>query len=193
MKNNQAIAPKNIQPLRTFLAIELDPITRDILEQVIMFLRNHYRLEKMTWVKPINLHVTVRFIGDTSTAQIPSLIARVREALANLPAFSLVLSGVAFFPSHHPHVIAINFTLSQELAQLLLATEQAVVACGFMPETRSFQPHLTLARFSHPLKSIPEIPIKLPQTLAVNKIILFKSDLTPNGSLYTPLEYFAFG
>jgi 2'-5' RNA ligase len=176
--------------LRTFFAIELDQATRDACDQIILFLRKYYPVEKIKWIKTANLHITLRFIGATSHLQIPVLIDHVRKALTNVSAFQLDLGEIAFFPLHRPHVIVIHFNLSQKLVELLSAVEQAVVACGFAPETRPFQPHLTLARLLHRPHPLPEIPVKLPQTLVVNKVVLFQSQLTPDGSVYTPLECF---
>jgi 2'-5' RNA ligase len=183
----------NTLSLRIFFAIEIDSGSAAVLEQVIKILRNHYPAEKITWTKTVNLHITLLFIGPTAAEKIPKLVAKVRKKTATLSAFTLSLEGIDFFPAPHMHAIVVKVMLPHELQLLVTALETVAITCGYQPEQRPFQPHITLGRFSHHPPLLPEIALKLPSTLIVNSIVLFKSESSANGIIYTSLENFPLG
>lgn len=101
-----------------------------------------------SWVEPVNMHLTLRFIGevDTETAEdIAAMLAHVEA-----PAFSLELSGVGTFgEGSKARALWAGVKPSAELAHLQQKVESAVVRAGLPPETRKFSPHVTLARLKH--------------------------------------------
>lgn len=178
------------RPLRTFLAIELDEPTRQAVEELVAYLQRHYGAAKIKWTPSANLHITTRFIGTTAPQQLPVLCTKLREALTASAAFNLALGEVIFFPVRRPHVLALDVPVSAELQQLAQVLEHAVGACGFTPEERPFQPHLTLARFAKRLPPLPKITTSVPSELPVQRIVLFNSENTTHGSRYIPLAHF---
>ncbi|MDD3582329.1 MAG: RNA 2',3'-cyclic phosphodiesterase, partial [Desulfobacca sp.] len=85
------------------------------------------------------------------------------------------------------------------LSQLYQGLEQAFATLGYLPENRRFNPHLTLGRVRSPrhrekLSQMfdtlisPAFPV-----FRVSNLILFRSTLTPQGAIYTPLQILALG
>ena len=123
------------------------------------------------WVPPEQLHLTLRFIGETDGAMCRS----ISTALAKIhsPAFSLQLRGIGFFPPRKaPHTLWAGVEKSDDLLQLHRKIESALTAIGLEPEQRKFAPHVTLARLrgtpadkiggflvQHSLLSLPPFPV----------------------------------
>lgn len=97
------------------------------------------------WLPPDQLHLTLRFIGETEDAA----IATIRSGLAVItsPAFPLSLQGVGCFPSpRRPRVLWVGLNGGEPLTRLQHEVETAVGNAGIPPEERPFSPHITLAR-----------------------------------------------
>lgn len=123
---------------RLFTGLE---IPRDIAERLMM-LRGDVPTAR--WIDPANYHITLRFLGDVSNAVADEFAARL-EPLTPKP-FDIELEGVGFFGSRFPHTLWVGAKAGDALAELARAHERAAVAVGLAPETRTFSPHVTLAR-----------------------------------------------
>lgn len=100
------------------------------------------------WVAPENLHITLRFIGETDgglAAEIDAALAEIRA-----PGFTVSLDGVGQF-GHGRHLRAVwaGVTPVEPVAFLAAKVEAALVQAGVEPEGRKFTPHVTLARLKH--------------------------------------------
>lgn len=186
MKKNQ----ENL--LRTFLAFDIDAPLRKNLAEIIETLKNQSRADKVKWVPPENLHVTLRFLGAVAAEKVVELAKIISEEIKEVESFGLELGKIIHFPPlGKPHVIALSFPLTTELAKLFQAIERSVTRCGFTPEDQPFLPHLTLGRlhFSHEL-DLSQISIPLSKKLLVKEIILYRSDPGKTGSVYTAVKTF---
>jgi len=183
------------EAIRAFIAIDLDDPSRRAAAEVARALREGPGGDRVRWVRPENLHVTLRFLGDIEAARVPSLARALREALAGLCRFQMQLGRVGVFPSaRRPRVVVVDVAPQEPLEQLAEAVERAVVESGLEPERRRFRPHLTLGRASG--RSLP--PVTAPVTacgesLLVDEIVLFRSELKRSGAIHTPLERIALG
>ena len=181
--------------IRAFIAIELDDAVRRAAAEVARALREGPGGDRVRWVRPENLHVTLRFLGDVESARVSSLARNLREALAGLRSFQMQLGRVGAFPSaRRPRVVVVDVAPPGPLEQLAEAVERAVVKDGLEPEKRRFRPHLTLGRASG--RALP--PVTAPVTaggesLLVDEIVLFRSELKRSGAIHTPLERIALG
>jgi 2'-5' RNA ligase len=179
--------------IRAFIAIELDDAVRRAAAKVARALREGPGGDRVRWVRPENLHVTLRFLGDVESARVPSIARNLREAVAGLDSFPMHLGPVGAFPSaRRPRVVVIDVAPREPLEQLAEAVERAVVKEGLEPEKRRFRPHLTLGRASG--RAFP--PVTAPVTavgesLVVDEIVLFRSELRRSGAIHTPLECIA--
>ncbi len=179
--------------VRAFFAIELDADLRRAAAEVARTLRAASGGRDVRWVRPENLHVTLRFLGDTPRDALPGLAAEVGRAVGPLAPVPLELGPVVAFPSaRRPRVVALELRPAEPLVRLAEAVERGVVAAGFEPEPRPFRPHLTLGRVrgrSAPLDA--EVP---PHAASeVREVALLRSELRASGARYTPLERLALG
>jgi 2'-5' RNA ligase len=175
--------------LRAFFAIELGEPARRAAAAVARRLREAPGGDGVRWVRPEALHVTLRFLGDVAAAQTAPLARRAAGELAALAPFALHLGPAALFPTpRRPRVVALGLEPEAPLAALAAALERAVVAEGFAPEPRAFRAHLTLGRVRDrrfPAVAAVAVPA---EAIAVEEAVLFRSELRPKGSRYTPLE-----
>ena len=95
-----------------------------------------------------DLHVTLRFFGDVTRSVAHDLIDSL--AAIDVPMFAIRLNGLGTFGSKEPHAIWISVEANPALIQLQAATERAARAAGLAPETRTFRPHVTIARLRRP-------------------------------------------
>ena len=181
--------------IRAFIAIELDDGVRRAAAAAARALREGPGGDRVRWVRAENLHVTLRFLGDIESARVSPLARDLREAVADLRGFQMQLGRVGVFPSaRRPRVVVIDVAPREPLEQLAEAVERAVVENGLAPEKRRFRPHLTLGRASG--RTLP--PVTAPVTaggesLLVDEIVLFRSELERSGAIHTPLERIALG
>ena len=97
------------------------------------------------WVRPENLHLSLRFIGEVPGGD----EADIDEALATIeaPGFPLALSELGFFDRRRRvHAVWAGIGMSEPMVRLRAKVEQALVRLGHEPEHRKFKPHVTIAR-----------------------------------------------
>ena len=176
--------------LRVFFAIELDGPARRAVADVSSVLRARPGGDAVRWVRPENLHVTLRFLGDIDPARVASLAAHVRAQTAALAPFALRLGALASFPpGRRPRVVVLELAPGEPLAALAEAVERGVVAAGCAPEPRAFRGHLTLGRVREGRTPPALVALAVPPAIFdVTESVLFASELHPSGSRYTPLE-----
>lgn len=182
--------------MRLFVALEIPATVRENLANFIKQLRP--LAPKLRWVRPENLHVTLKFIGELPAEK----LAAIRTALASIrsaQAVTIDFRGLGFFPNEkHPRVFWAGMEASPNLKTLASDVEHVAEKLGIPRERRPFSPHLTLARFEPP--RLPEklrAPIQENATrefgsLAAKEFRLIESQLKPSGAEYTTLESFPF-
>jgi 2'-5' RNA ligase len=99
------------------------------------------------WVKPANLHLTLRFLGDQAqSSRLATLSQCLLEVAARYEPFSVTACGIGGFPEiSRPRVIWVGFE-GRALLQLAQEAEQCALSAGFAPCGRPFAPHLTVGR-----------------------------------------------
>jgi len=147
------------------------------------------------WVDARNLHVTVKFLGDTRAGEVGRISGVAAGRLNGMKSFSLGIGGLGFFPGPAcPRVFWAGIKgETDRLKELVREMEAGMAECGFPPERRKFSPHLTLAR----LKSSGNtgalagaVESGLPQAadlgmFKVTAVDLMQSDLIPRGPVYS--------
>jgi len=176
--------------LRLFFAIELKPEFREALAQLINTLRKESWGHRVRWVRPENLHITLRFLGSSQSDQLDELIKKIEQAVKNIKSFALQIENVRLFPSPTaPRVIAANICPTSELFELAYALEEVAVASGFAPETKPYLPHLTLGRIVN--RFVPSLKENITlgmKAMAAEEIVLFNSEKQSFNHVYTPLQ-----
>jgi 2'-5' RNA ligase len=184
--------------IRAFIAIELPKVTRDALADLQARLNPHVPGGSVRWVKPDNIHVTLKFLGQVPTAQIDSITAALRHALAGVHIFPFEVMHAGCFPDlRRPRVVWVGVDEpTGSLHNLQRAVESAIAPLGYPTEPRAFQPHLTLGRAARDLKpgdlhklgeAIGAAKVGLLGHVHAGEVVLFESDLTSGGPLYAVL------
>ncbi len=171
---------------RLFIAVNLPQSVKDQIQQ----LRHDDDLAVGRWVKPHQLHLTLRFLGETSAERQQEVESALAEV--NVPSFEMVLGGLGQFPvKGRPNVLWVGVDNTPELRALHQGVTQALQKIDYPPEERRFHPHVTLARFK--VKPRWGIMTKYLQAHAnfhtppftVTQFVLYASELNLQGSIYT--------
>ncbi len=181
---------------RVFLAI---PVGRD--PGVMRFYEDiHDRLgrEKIKWVRPENLHLTLHFFGDLEAAAITRADRLFREYLPLQDIFELSFRGVGVFPGmQRPRVLWLGTEPSPHLDRLAEVTEEVLVEGDFDLPDKPFSPHLTIGRikwigdrrnFSGVIEENRDRTIS---RLRVEEILFLESILRPKGPEYRVLHRYS--
>jgi 2'-5' RNA ligase len=177
--------------VRAFVALPLDAAALGRVVETIAALGA--RTAGVRWVRPEGLHLTLRFLGPSSPEALARMEPALRAAAAACPATVARLSGLGVFPERgSPRVLWLGVALDSGVLVLQQACERAAIGAGFAPEGRAFRPHLTLGRWRD-RASRPSLPdVDLGET-ALDRLVLFRSELRPAGAVYTPLGVFPLG
>jgi RNA 2',3'-cyclic 3'-phosphodiesterase len=99
------------------------------------------------WVRPANLHLTLRFLGDSvHNNLLVALDGSLNEIALRTSPFILGACGIGGFPDlDRPRVIWVGL-IGEELIRLAREVEDAAVRAGFTAEGRPYSPHLTIGR-----------------------------------------------
>ena len=171
----------------------------------------------MGWVKPENLHLTLRFLGEVEEARLPELSKAIASSLQGTSPFPLALGGLGAFPDlRFPRVIWIGVKRgAEELSALQARLEEGLQRIGFSPEDRPFSPHLTLGRVRSPkrrdrrlrrhpgvvpsgagcgmealVEGLRTIEVPILGEMILESVDLMRSQLHPTGAIYTIIQRF---
>jgi 2'-5' RNA ligase len=179
--------------IRTFIAIELP---ENIIAHIAKVQDGVKRYGfDASWVRPGNIHLTLKFLGYVHKANIENVTSAMTEAVKSYGPISLLAKGIGVFPGiRRPRVIWIGLKGdTYPLIQLQKSLDHALEAVGFPKEERPFKGHLTLARIKRSIDSqklvdaMKKFGDAESETFVADKLILFKSDLKPAGAVYTKL------
>lgn len=183
-------------PLRTFIACPLPESVTEELAGVQNCLRN-LRMP-LRWVKPGNIHLTLKFLGDLPRGLLPAVERAMAAAAETQAPFTLRGAGLGCFPNpQRVRVVWVGLagdTPSLANLQQTLAEELADLDPDRFPRSkRSFRGHLTLGRVKGrlPLRKILEALKQCggfdSEPFRVERLVMYQSDLRPTGAVYTHL------
>jgi len=180
---------------RVFIAIELPASVRQKLTAHIGRLRESVPEASASWSREGNLHLTLKFLGDTPVSQIETLSQAAKRAATEVSSFELIVKGCGAFPPRgQPRVLWIGIEdPSGQLGQLHRALEDECAHAGFGREQRPFHPHLTIARLRKPHGSRQlavmheEIGFEA-ETVSVSALAVVRSELRSEGSTHTVIS-----
>jgi len=176
---------------RGFIAIDIKPTPRILeLESQIAKTGADVKL-----VDPHNIHITLKFLGDTDEEQIDEIEQIIKESVSNIKPFTITLKGTGVFPNqNYLKVIWIGISGGAALEPISCGIDDRLSAIGFTKERRGFSSHLTIgrvktARNKNQLFTIIQTYAEVEfSTEEVCSIKLKKSELTPKGPIYTTLR-----
>jgi 2'-5' RNA ligase len=183
--------------LRAFIALEIPVPIQEAIQQQTAGLRKAADSSVVRWVPAGNLHLTLKFLGDVSSANLQFLNQMLTREAGQHPRFSLQIGGLGAFPSsRRPRVIWIGIHAPAGLETFHHSLEAAAEKLGYPPEERPFSPHLTIGRAKQSATAMDQQRIRAAfeashvgqlGSVDVTAVHLIKSDLQPTGPIYTRL------
>lgn len=183
---------------RLFLAVRIK--TDIVCDELLPKLQHAFLGEKIHWANPNQLHLTLKFFGDTPVSHIPNIELAIKNAIRHHPPFTVQLKNIGIFGSRYkPQVIWLGMEDSNELKDLYKSICQHLEMQDFLCDRQNFVPHLTLAR----IKSLNDLQLFQTiisdvktfeaETISIDNLVLFESQLMPKGALHVPLATFTLG
>lgn len=186
---------------RTFIAINIEPGKQ--LLKLEGHLQKKLSNEKISWVAPQNLHLTLHFLGETPDDKLPVVETILQQLVSGVQPFTFQLEGVSWFKRHgQPSVIFLAIPESGPLTALANKLGQMLGEAGFTIDDRPFKPHLTLSRvkylnnkirFYKLIQQLDQPSQQISQVVEVKELIFFESVLKSSGPQYVVLKKFTLG
>lgn len=180
---------------RVFCAVELPAEVRARLEDHVRRLREEVPDVAASWSRVENIHLTLKFFGNVEVERISRISEAAERGVKEFSTFQIGVGGTGVFPRpSRPQVLWIGVAdPSGQLTALQKEFENECAVEGFPKEDRAYKPHLTIARLRKPDggRQLAEAHLQMkfdPIQVEVKEIVLFRSELSPKGSKYTPLS-----
>jgi 2'-5' RNA ligase len=175
--------------LRTFIAIELPPDTREYLFQTGKKMAVNISDRAVRWVAPENMHLTLRFLGETAEDKLPLISQALDNITSDFQPFNLFLNELGCFPNRkRPRVIWAGISGEMKILNALQRRiEDAVQALGWQGEKRPFRGHLTIGRVKDQSQGRQlkwDLSLEK-REIPVSAVNLIESQLRPSGPVYT--------
>jgi 2'-5' RNA ligase len=183
-----------VEKVRTFIAIKLTP---EIISKISGMQEELKRTgAQVKWVKPENIHLTLKFLGHITSEELEKVKIATRETLKPFKSFGISISGLGAFPKiEYPRVIWVGVDEGkEELKRMTSNLEERLAQIGFAKEKREFSPHLTIGRVKSSkrkerlIEAFTKFTAAHLGSMKVDKIAIIKSELKLQGPVYTSLE-----
>ena len=178
--------------MRLFIAASLATEQMQVLEEAQGLLR--CKSKKLSLTKAENLHLTLHFLGETEASDCERLLLALAEVeLPPLERLPSRLRAYDYFKRRDGLLVFADLEVSTELLGLRENLGELLREQGFEVDRRPWKTHVTLARRTQLASPWQEVKEQLPlaETSAnFTNIVLFKSEFTQHGMLYTPLYKF---
>ncbi|MCW4030273.1 MAG: RNA 2',3'-cyclic phosphodiesterase [Candidatus Bathyarchaeota archaeon] len=181
------------EQIRSFIAFDIqnDSVMSRIAAAQRLLIQTNADLKL---VEPVNIHVTVRFLGAIS----PEMVEKVYAAMKNIKfsPFTIRLNGLGVFPTlNYPRVVWAGIKDgAEQLRSIFEQLEPQIHDLGFAPDPNGFSPHLTIARVRSGANKQRLVDLVQRQedydfgVIRADCLRLKKSELTPRGPTYTTLK-----
>ena len=142
-------------------------------------------LARARWAPEVQLHLTLRFIGEVAEADLPALRGALACTITTAP-FSAWVQGVGTF-GRPPRVLFAGLEPAARLGALAAEVDAAVARAGQPPPDKPFHPHVTLARLRDPSPAQlrwflgAQAELRLPE-FEVRAVRLYRSTLSSEGA-----------
>lgn len=171
--------------MRVFIALKLPEKTRENLARSAEQLR-HFDCGG-NFINKENYHVTLHFLGEVAPSDL-IFVQAAMDKVACLPAPQLSINQISTLRAND--VVCAKFRTSKELDKLHETLAEQLEERRFTVEHRAYRPHVTLIRkykFSLPFKEVSKSVDVFNMPFDANEIVLYESNLTPSGAVYTEL------
>lgn len=184
-----------MENLRLFVAIKIDP--QEQFLNTYGFLKQALDFNIIKWVEPGNIHLTLKFIGDTVPDEVPLITQALAGAVEGIRPFSMQIANTGVFGSNYnPKVIWFGINPNPMLQRLAQSVSSKLETVGILGDRQNFVPHLTIGRireikdkkyFQQLMGKFSDAGI---QDQAVTHFTLYESILRREGPLYNEIQTF---
>jgi len=178
--------------LRCFIAVRIPDEIKQSIGRVIDALS--ITGADVKWVNPANIHVTLKFLGNTDEQLVGPISAVLEKKISSYAPFYIKIAGVGSFPDRkRPRVIWIGIRDSGELKSLQQDIDIEMIRFGYAAEDRPFSPHLTIGRVRsgkksmEMLKALESFNERDFGQIEIKGVALMKSELKSTGAEYLSL------
>ena len=187
-----------MKPIRAFIALNLpaDAVQKAMEIQTRLRQAAGEAGMRVGWVRPANMHLTLKFLGDIVPESTVAIAAALQQGLAGRPALELSLRGVGAFPDPaRPRVLWLGLhTAGEALPALAGDVEAWLDELGFPREKRPYHPHLTLGRVkagrADLVSALAEEPVC---DCTASEVVLYESRLMKQGAEYKAINRISLG
>ena len=177
--------------MRTFVAVELDAELKKELAAIQRDLKACGA--DVRWTRGEGIHLTLKFLGEIRPEDVGGVTAAMSDAVEGIEPFEFEVGGIGAFPSEQsPRVVWIGVKdTSGRLEEISRALDDGLQSLGIGREGRRFKPHLTLGRVRSGRGHDELCGAMAAHRDAqlgrreVDEIVLFQSELTPQGAVYS--------
>ena len=188
-------------PIRAFVAVPLPDALHQNLDMLVSEFKNA-GVSGVRWVPLNNIHLTLKFLGEITDLQRKNLTERLAASVQQFSPIDISIGGIGAFPNpRRARVVWVGVQAPAQLARLQQTVEKEAAGVGIPPEERPFSPHLTIARVTKnvsqsELERLAAALSKLGKfeigRFTADHINLYRSELRPQGAVYTRLAQFGF-
>ena len=182
--------------MRVFIAIDIDEIVKKDLADLQSELQGKVDIRKgdAKWVNPDNMHLTLKFLGETKDAQIVEVCDIVKDVASRHKNFDIDIETVGHFGGKSARVLWVGAGHDcYELLALQQELEERLAEGGWPRENRKYAGHLTLCRVRNSragfklARLTEEYKDFNVGTMPAEAVSVYQSELTPSGPIYTVL------
>jgi 2'-5' RNA ligase len=178
---------------RTFIAVKIPAAVK--LKELLESLRMDLKEDRIRWVNPEILHITLSFIGDTSEEQVNYISEQLEKIGSGYSSIELHFKELGVFPNlRKPRVFWIGMERNKLLENLQGEIEVMLHNYGINRDDKKFSPHLTIARIKW-IDDIDKLKYwlekyrgKTIQKTKIGEVIYYESKLTANGPIYNSIK-----
>ena len=179
--------------VRTFIGIELNANTVNEIAEELNYLSYHF--PKINWVRPENLHITLKFLGNVIPNDLRNIFDNITYVGSKSSPFSLDIQSVGLLPNEkHPRIVYAGCAMGEDcLKRLHKEVNDIISSIGYPEEPRPYYPHITLGRIKKPsyalgieeyLRDLQKINFGITD---IDEIVVFMSELKNKGAVYSPM------
>ena len=180
--------------IRTFIALPTQHNIQQAMAEIQAKLKEAQADVK--WDLPDKFHITLKFLGSVEPSKLELLSSTLAICARQFTSFGITYESLGVFPSYNnPRVMWLGAKFNHTMFILQSAVERVCLEFGFPKEYRIFRPHITfgrvkgtrnLVRLTEAIKTVTFESIES----RCSEVLLMKSDLLWNGSIYTILKSF---
>ncbi len=188
--------------MRVFIAVDIDDSARAALGRLQKELEKASGVDRrdVKWVRPEDMHLTLKFIGEMDDKKLPEVCTALEEAAKKHNSFQLGIESVGYFGKNAATVVWVGTAAGSESLQSLAGdVEEQLAQTGWPKEDRPFAGHLTLCRIKNPRagRILAQMSEKYKDfnagTVKIDDVKVYQSVLMPAGPVYSVLCKFKLG